>query len=229
MSNNKEIQLFTNIQMWYHKHIVHFIIFLILTGLPFVSPYFHWIAYAVGVPIATVSGSSEVMTLGLQVCRIVHRIVAGLWILTTIPMLFVMLPKIGKWDITPHRREGQGWIDYIKEGLADTKRVYIDWQYPKFMGKYNLFQILAAWTVIFVCILMVASGIILWFRTEFSPELVAFVRVAHFAGFVVMILFLIIHIYFAVHPVNRAGFKAMFRTGTDSESHASKKHPGLFK
>ncbi len=226
--NGRQITLFTNLQMWYHKHIIHYMIFFILTGLPLVSPWFHWIAYAVGVPVAAFSGAADITSVGLQICRAAHRITAVLWIVTSIPIVFAMLPKIGRWDMTPRRREGQGWVEYIKEGLIDTKRVYIDWQYPKYMGKYNLLQIAAAWAVIGICLLMLASGAVLWFRLWFSEGLVSVMRVAHLAGFMAMVVFLIFHVYFAIHPVNRAGYEAMFRTGKDSEAHARKKHPGLF-
>lgn len=226
--SRNEITLFTNMQIWYHKHIIHYMIFFILTGLPLVSPYFHWLAYAVGVPVAAFSGAADITSTGLQVCRIAHRVIAVLWIATSIPIIFAMLPKIHRWGITPRRREEQSWGGYISEGLADTKRVYIDWQYPEYMGKYNLLQIVAAWAVIFICLAMLASGLVLWLRLWFDGGLVSVMRVIHLAGFMAMIVFLMFHVYFAVHPVNRAGYEAMFRTGKDSVAHAKKKHPGLF-
>lgn len=231
--SQKEITLFTNSQMWYHMHIIHFMFLFIITGLPLVSEWFWWLAFMFGVPFSVFSGvtaNEEIVATGIQVCRIIHRFTAVLWILLSIPFVINMLPKICSWGITPRRRKGQSWSEYVKEGLNDTKAIYIDWQYPKYMGKYNLAQIAAAWAVIFICLVMLFSGCILWFRTlfDFSPSFVAAMRVTHFAGFACMVLFLIFHIYFAVHPVNKAGYKAMFRTGTDTVEHAKKKHPGLF-
>ena len=228
--SEKRVQLFTSMQVWYHKHILHFMMFFIITGLPLVSVYFSFIAYLIGVPFSLGAGStsSEVLVTGIQMCRIIHRVSAVLWLLVSIPFIFTMLPKIRNWGITPKLRKGQGIIDYVKEGLADNKRIYIDWQYPENMGKYSFLQIVAAWAVIIVCILMIVSGIVLWFRQSFSIDTAAFMRVVHFAGFVVIGLFLIFHIYFAILPANRAGYKAMFGDGTDSEEHARKKHPGLF-
>lgn len=230
--SEKRVQLFTSMQVWYHKHILHFMMFFIITGLPLVSDYFSWIAYLVGVPFSLGAASSltgsDVLVTGMQICRIIHRVSAVLWLLISIPFLFTMLPKITKWGITPKLRKGQGIIDYVKEGLADNKRIYIDWQYPQTMGKYSFLQIVAAWAVIIVCILMIVSGIVLWFRQSFSIDMAAFMRVVHFTGFVIIGLFLIFHIYFAILPANRAGYKAMFGDGTDSEEHARKKHPGLF-
>ncbi len=42
MSNNNtnEIRLFSNMQIRYHKHIIHVIMFLIITGTLLVSPAF---------------------------------------------------------------------------------------------------------------------------------------------------------------------------------------------
>lgn len=230
--SEKRVQLFTSMQVWYHKHIIHFMMFFIITGLPLVSDYFSWIAYMVGIPFslgaASSLTSSDVLATGVQICRIIHRISAVLWLLISIPFILTMLPKIAKWGITPKLRKGQGVISYIKEGLGDNKRIYIDWQYPKYMGKYSFLQMVAAWAVIIVCILMIASGIVLWFRPSFTIETAAFMRAVHFIGFVIIGLFLIFHIYFAILPANRAGYKAMFGDGTDSEEHARKKHPGLF-
>ncbi len=227
--SEKRVQLFSSMQIWYHKHILHFMIFFIITGLPLVSDYFTWIAYLVGLPFSLGAAQNvDVVVTGMQVCRIIHRVTAVLWLLTSIPFVFALLPKIASWGITPKLRKGQGVIAYVKEGLADNKKIYIDWQYPEHMGKYSFLQIVAAWAVIILCVLMIISGLVLWFRSSFSIDMQAFMRVIHFAGFVIIGLFLIFHVYFAVIPPNRAGYKAMFGDGTDSEEHARKKHPGLF-
>lgn len=232
-NTSKEITLFSNSQIWYHKHIIHFMFLFIITGLPLVSGAFWWLAYMFGVPFsvfAGISATEETIAAGIQVCRIIHRFTAVLWIVLSIPFVIQMLPKIRSWGITPRKRSGQSWSEYIKEGIDDTKAIYINWKYPKYMGKYNLAQILAAWAVIFICAVMLFSGVILWFRSlwDIGENFAAAMRVIHLAGFACMILFLMFHIYFAVHPVNKAGYKAMMKTGTDTREHAKKKHPGLF-
>ena len=108
------------------------------------------------------------------------------------------------------------------------KTRYIDLNYPKRAGKYILGQISAGLAVIVFGIIMIVTGLILWFRVDFSSSTVSIMRLFHSIGFLVFVLFLIIHIYLAVHPVNKAGYNAMFRDGKDDLSHAKKKHPGMF-
>ncbi len=230
--NTNEIRLFSNMQIWYHKHIIHVIMFLIITGTPLVSPAFSWLAYLFGIPFSVFSGVSatdQIIHTGIQVCRIVHRGIGVVWIIISIPFIMSMLPKIFKWDATPQKNADESWSTYVKEGVEDSKRVYIDFVYPKRMGKYNIFQMLAVWGVIAICLLMLVSGVLLSVRTSINPEFASIVRTLHLAGYMAMLIFLIIHIYLAVHPINRAGYKAIFKTGTDTVDHAKKKHPGLFK
>ena len=89
--SEKRVQLFTSMQVWYHKHIIHFMMFFIITGLPLVSDYFSWIAYMVGIPFslgaASSLTSSDVLATGVQICRIIHRISAVLWLLISIPFI----------------------------------------------------------------------------------------------------------------------------------------------
>ena len=47
---NKHVQAFSQMQMWYHKHIIHIMIFFVLTGLPIFSEQFRFLAYIFGVP-----------------------------------------------------------------------------------------------------------------------------------------------------------------------------------
>ena len=76
--------------------------------------------------------------------------------------------------------------------------------------------------------MIIITGLILWFRVDFDSTTVSVMRLFHGIGFMVFIIFLIIHIYLAVHPVNKAGYNAMFRDGKDDLEHAKKKHPGMF-
>ena len=72
------------------------------------------------------------------------------------------------------------------------------------------------------------GGLFLWFRVSLDSTTVSIMRLLHDIGFTVFVIFLIIHIYLAVHPVNKAGYNAMFRDGKDDLEHAKKKHPGMF-
>lgn len=227
MSNsNEKITLFSNVQMWYHKHIIHFMMIFILTGLPLISHTFSWVAYIIGVPISVFYSNGDPLYVGIQVCRIIHRLTAVLWIVTSIPFVLTML--FTKWELALRKRKGESWGTYVKEELQDMKTMYIDFSYPKRAGKYNLGQIAAGLAVIVFGIVMIVTGLILWFRVDFSSTTVSIMRLFHSIGFLVFVLFLIIHIYLAIHPVNKAGYNAMFRDGKDDLAHAKKKHPGMF-
>lgn len=131
-------------------------------------------------------------------------------------------------ELALRKRKDESWTAYIKEELQDMKTMYIDFNYPKRTGKYNLGQIAAGLAVIAFSLVMIVTGFILCFRVDFSTTTVSIMRLFHSIGFLVFVIFLIIHIYLAVHPVNKAGYNAMFRDGKDDLEHAKKKHPGMF-
>jgi len=87
-------------QMWYHKHIIHIMIFLILTGLPIFSEQFRFLAYIFGVPAnwlaGGTAGSAEIFATGIQVARTLHRVMALIFALVSIPFVLVMLKDIGE-------------------------------------------------------------------------------------------------------------------------------------
>ena len=117
MSNsNEKITLFSNMQMWYHKHIIHFMMIFIITGLPLISHTFSWVAYIIGVPVSVFYSNVEPIYVGIQVCRVIHRITAVLWIVTSIPFVLTML--FTKWELALRKRKDESWTAYIKEERA---------------------------------------------------------------------------------------------------------------
>ena len=106
MSNsNEKITLFSNMQMWYHKHIIHFMMIFIITGLPLISHTFSWVAYIIGVPVSVFYSNVEPIYVGIQVCRVIHRITAVLWIVTSIPFVLTML--FTKWELALRKRKDE--------------------------------------------------------------------------------------------------------------------------
>ncbi len=111
MSNsNEKITLFSNMQMWYHKHIIHFMMIFILTGLPLITHAFSWIAYIIGVPVSVFYSNGDSLYVGIQVCRVIHRLTAVLWIVTSIPFVLTML--FTKWELALRKRKGESWGTY---------------------------------------------------------------------------------------------------------------------
>lgn len=213
---NKKYVAFTPLQMFYHRTIITLMFFFILTGLPVLSSSFHWIAYSFGFPFDFITGhNGDALTAGIQVCRIIHRVAALLFLLFTVPFAGVQLLQIGKWHI---------WPEAGAEGLVGLKTSYIDFKHAR-QGKYNAGQKIAAYVFI-VCIGMLAfSGYVLWFRGSFAPATWTLARNLHDIGFALLIPTLLGHMYFGIHPLNRAGFKAMFGSGELDEAEIKSHHP----
>jgi formate dehydrogenase subunit gamma len=217
---SKKLEAFSHIQIWYHKHIIHFMIFFILTGLPILSESFHWLAYFYGIPFTMLSDGGNTLAIGIQVARIVHRGVALMFILVSIPFLIVMLKDIKNWQIWP---EG-GLVDGVKQ----LKVAYFDFKAPN-VGKYNFGQKALAWFLIISMIVMTYTGFVLMFRDSFSADFASVMRGFHAVVFILIAVAMIVHLYFAVFPPNRHGFKAMFGDGTMDEDYIAYKHPKWYK
>ncbi len=221
---NKRVQAFSQMQMWYHKHIIHIMIFFVLTGLPIFSEQFRFLAYIFGVPAnwlaGGTAGSAEIFATGIQVARTLHRVMALIFALVSIPFVLVMLKDIGKWDIWPNR-----WgIGAFFSGMGEVSKIYLSFKHGR-TGKYNAGQKLGAWVIITTTVLMAVSGFILMFRDLYSAGLVANMQAVHAGSFVVLGAMLVVHMYFGMHPINRHGLKAIFRTGEIDEKTVKEHHP----
>ena len=93
------------------------------------------------------------------------------------------------------------WVNYISLGHAR-------------IGKFNVGQKLFAWTMIVAITAITASGFVLMFRDLFSQGTQEFCRFVHAASFVVIGVFLIVHLYLSLLPMNRQALNAMFGDGT---------------
>jgi len=181
---NKTFTAFTPFQMFYHRTIITLMFFFVLTGLPILSSSFHWIAYCFGYPFDFVSGqNSNMLASGIQVCRIIHRVAALLFLIFTVPFVLVQLKNVSNWQI---------WPESGAEGFKGLKTRYIDFRHSV-QGKYNAGQKIAAFIFIVTILLLAISGYILWFRGDFSPETWDKARFIHVLSFVVLIPTLLGH------------------------------------
>ena len=81
-------------------------------------------------------------------------------------------------------------------------------------GKFNSGQKLFAWTMIAAITAITASGFVLMFRDLFSQGVQELSRFVHAAGFVVIGVFLVVHLYLSLLPMNRQALNAMFGDGS---------------
>ncbi len=207
---DEEVEVFNEIQIWAHKHLIHFVLFFFLTGLPLISKdWFGWLAYLFGYPLTTIIGGYDPYSLGIQVARFVHRLSAFGLALVLIPFLLKMLRDIKKLEIWP-----ECWsFSCLKSGINDLIDYYIHKKPVKF-SKYNLGQKGWAWTAIIGMIIMYITGIIMWFRGYFPVGAWEVARLLHDIGFFIAGIGLILHVYMAVLiPEHRPFVRAMFRTG----------------
>jgi formate dehydrogenase subunit gamma len=230
--NQKTIVAFTQLQRSFHNHLLHFMVFFIITGLPLLSTSFSFLGSLFAIPydflgsvytdLAT-SGltDNERLALGLQVARVIHRVTALFFVIMAIPFVAVQLIHIRSWAIWPEDSWRPAtffngikglWVNYIAFGHARV-------------GKFNVGQKLFAWTMIVTITAITASGFVLMFRDLFSQGIQEFCRFMHAASFVIIGVFLLVHLYLSLLPMNRQSLYAMFRDGRLPIDYVRSHHP----
>ncbi len=233
VSNDQtNIIAFTRLQRSFHNHLLHFMIFFIITGLPLLSTSFSFLGSLFAIPYdfigsvytdLSTSGmtDSERLALGLQVARVIHRLTALLFIIMAIPFVIVHLINIRKWAIWPEK----SWSPVaFLEGIKGLWVNYILFGHVR-IGKFNIGQKLFAWTMIAAITAITASGFVLMFRGQFSEGTQEFCRFVHAASFVVIGIFLIVHLYLSLMPMNRQALSAMFGDGSLPMEYVKSHHP----
>ncbi len=216
----RQVRAFTNIQRFYHRQLIYLMFFFILTGLPLISESFHWIAYIFSFPFNFLAeGNPDLLAVGMQVARVVHRVAAMIFVIITIPFVLAMLVRMKRWQVWPER-----WgLKAVIEGVSELKKNYVEFGHGRF-GKYNIGQKAAFWAFFLGLLVILVSGFVLWFRDLFSPAAIDAARIGHDVAFVVIVLTLVVHIYFGLFARNRYGLEAMFRTGTVDEDIVKEHH-----
>jgi len=220
-SNHQETVIaFTRLQRSFHNHLLHFMAFFIITGLPLLSTSFSFLGSFFAIPYdflgsvytdLSTSGltDNERLAAGLQVARIIHRITALLFLITAIRFVAVHLVHIQNWAIWPEN----SWSPVaFFDGIKGLWVNYISLGHARF-GKFNVGQKLFAWTMIVAITAITVSGFALMFRDLFSQGTQEFCRFVHAASFVVIGVFLIVHLYLSLLPMNRQALNAMFGDG----------------
>ena len=221
MSNDQEtIMAWTRLQRSFHNHLLHFMVFFIITGLPLLSTSFSFLGSIFAIPYdfigsvytdLSTSGltDNERLALGLQVARIIHRFTALLFLITALRFVAVQLTQIRNWQIWP---EDSWSLAALFDGIKGLWVNYVSLGHARF-GKFNVGQKLFTWTMIVAITAITVSGFVLMFRDQFSQGTQEFYRFVHAASFVVIGVFLIVHLYLSLLPMNRQSLSAMFGDG----------------
>jgi formate dehydrogenase subunit gamma len=192
----------------FHERLNHWVaagsyIYLMLTGLAFWSPWLFWIAAIFG---------------GGPVSRMIHPWV-GLIFTAAVTYMFGMWHK--QMQFTEVDRE---WWKSL--------RFYITNQDDKMppAGRYNAGQKLLFWTFFFGALVLLLSGLVLWF-TDYLPWSLRWLRyvcvIVHPAAALLTIGNFMIHVYMGVFA-ERGAFGSVIR-GDVSMAFAKRYHPGWYE
>jgi formate dehydrogenase subunit gamma len=216
---SKKIVVYSNIERFFHNHLLHFVFFLTISGLPILSHTFDFIAYGAGIPVAALTNNQDALSAGMSFMRFIHYTSAFILTLLSIPFLFLMLRKFAKLSMFPDTWGLKATI----EGTGEMWKFYIKQEHAVF-GKMNTGQKFFAQGIVIFMTIITISGYVIIFRDSFSVDLVAYARGAHAISFVFIGLLLMIHIYLATHPTNKNSYDAMFKTGEMDEEFIKDHH-----
>lgn len=223
----KEVEAFSENQIWAHKHLIHFMLAFIITGLPQISQdWFGWIAVLLGEPLTFLFGGTyDAYSLGIQIARWIHRLSAVGLTLVIIPFVIKELANIRKWEIWP-----ECWsLKCLSDGIKQLNDYYLRKKHVEF-GKYNVGQKFWTWLAAITLFFMGVSGFIMWFRGYFSADVWRLAHIIHDVGFYIFMIMLPIHVYLALLiPEHRPMVGAMFRTGKLPVDFVKEHHPKWFK
>jgi len=172
----------------------------LLSGLPIWTPIFGWMAHLFG---------------GLAVCRWLHPW-AGIVFSASIAVMFVLW--IGQMGF---EREDRGWLRrqlqfFTGHGEEDPG-----------VGRYNAGQKLLFYLVALLALLLLLSGVALWYPYEFSQDLRQVSWVLHDVTFLVFVATIVVHIYLGTAG-EPGTFRAMTR-GTVTKAWARLHHPRWYR
>ncbi len=221
----KEVEAFAENQIWFHKHLIHFMTAFIVTGLPQIWPeWFGWIGELLGYPF-TVLIPGDPYSIGIAVARWIHRLSAVGLTLVLIPFICKQCADIKKWEIWPECWSGS----CLSKGIKDLWDYYVHKKHVEF-GKYNLGQKFWTWLAAITLFFMGVSGFIMWFRDIFGADAWRWAHMIHDIGFFIFLIMLPVHAYLAVLiPEHRPMVRAMFRTGRLPIDFVKEHHPKWYK
>ena len=157
--------------------------YVLATGLAFYSPYLYWIAAVLG---------------GGATSRFWHPIMALVWFATILWMLRAWLPDM---RVTAVDREwGQQMKHYVEND--DENLPPID--------RFNLGQKYFFWAMVFAGLVLVVTGISMWFPELMPRSIRPVVILLHVVAALVTIGAFIIHVYMGTAVV-RGGFTSIIR------------------
>jgi len=181
-----------------HWAVAVFFVLCVFTGLPVWSPVFGWMAEIVG---------------GLSVARWFH---AWLGIAFSVSMLLMTVQWFFDMRFDEHDRKFS-FVEYLRFSDAEDPEV----------GKYNAGQKFFFWAAIATMLVLLASGIVLWYPMSFSQGLRVAAIVLHDIAFIGFFAAVVGHIYLGT-AAEPGTFRSMTR-GTVTKAWAKLHHPRWYR
>jgi len=191
----KRILRYSLFERLVHWTVAFTFLYLGLTGLGLFTPKLDWLLRVFG---------------GGQVVRAWHPIVGVVFIVATLVQFLKWFKDL---RLTPSDRV---WMKKMRDYLAGK-----DEGIPP-TGRFNAGQKLLFTAQVILGVVLLASGVPIWFRQEFSRDLRVWAVVIHSVSAVLAILSLVMHIHMAVF-ITGGALRAMTE-GTVSEEWARHHH-----
>ena len=192
----------------FHERLTHWIagfsyLYLLATGLAFYSPWLFWLAIVLG---------------GGQVSRMLHPWV-GLVFAAAVVYMYVLWAS--QMRVT---QNDKAWWNSLQHYIRNE-----DEKMPP-AGRYNAGQKLLFWGFFVFGLLLLLSGVILWFP-EYIPWSLRFLRyiavIVHVGSALITIGLFMLHVYMGVFA-ERGAFGSVIR-GDVSAEFARRYHPGWYE
>ena len=181
-----------------HWGVALFFVLALLTGMPIWSPVFGWMATLFG---------------GLAVCRWLH---AWAGVAFAVASLVMFVHWVAEMRMTAADRKFR-MIEYLQ---------FKDDVHPE-VGKYNGGQKGFFWMAIIGAVMLLASGVPLWWSQEFGQTVRQFAILAHDVAFIAFFVSIVGHIYLGT-AAEPGTFRSMTR-GTVTRAWARLHHPKWFR
>lgn len=181
-----------------HWTVAVFFLGALFTGMPIWSPVFGWMATLFG---------------GLTVCRWLH---AWMGVAFSAGMLVMFVHWLSDMKFDAHDRKFNVF-EYMRFSAKEDPEV----------GKYNAGQKAFFWAALFAMLLVLLTGIPLWWPTSFSWGLRQICIVLHDVGYIFWFVAIVGHIYLGT-AAEPGTFRSMTR-GTVTRPWARLHHPRWFR